>query len=179
MRAWRYVTRRFPDCTPFLSGDSAGGGLALALLLALRDAGERPPAAAFLFSPWTDLTVTGPSVDANRRRDVWLSRAHLEIWSRYYVAGRDPADPLISPVHADFRGLPPLLFTVGEHEVLLDDSRRCAAAARAAGVPVVEVIGPAMQHVFPIALPWLAESRHAWQAITSFLDEHGRTAAAA
>jgi acetyl esterase/lipase len=174
LAAWRYVSALRQSATIVVAGDSAGGGLALSLLAALRDAGDELPAAAFVFSPWTDLGGSGASVTSNERNDVWLSRRHIAEWGRQYAAGSDVADPGISPLHADMRGFPPLLLIAGDEEVLLDDTLRVAAKAREAGVEVEVCIGRRMQHDFPLTLPWLAESREAWDVVLAFLNRARR-----
>jgi monoterpene epsilon-lactone hydrolase len=117
-------------------GDSSGGGLALAMLLHVRDLGVPLPAATVVMSPWTDLELTGGSMDDRAAQDPVLSRETLSGMAALYLDGHDPADPLVSPLRGDLRGLPPLLVQVGTAEVLLDDSVRLADVARAAGVDV-------------------------------------------
>ncbi len=129
-------------------GDSAGGGLALALLLRLRDEGQPLPAGAALFSPWTDLTETSATLRSNARRDALFPGTGMARLTVSYLAGADPAEPLISPLFGDLRGLPPLLLHVGSHEVLLDDSRGLAEQARAAGVAVTLRLWPVVPHVW-------------------------------
>ena len=146
------------------------GGLALSLMAALRDSGKKLPDAAILISPWTDLAITGDSITTNHGKDVWMNRQSLEIWSRYYVGNADARHPGISPLYADFTGFPPLFMTVGDEEVMLDDTLRVEVKARSAGVDVEVCVGRRMQHDFPITLPWLAESREAWERIVAFLD---------
>ena len=150
-------------------GDSAGGGLALALLLRLRDLGEPLPDAAVLLSPWTDLTASGASVDMNRGRDLWFTRAHLESWARYVVADADPRSSYLSPAFGSLAALPPLMLLAGEDELLLDDTLRVHRAALSAGVASELLVGRGMQHDWPLALPWLPESRKAWQRMARFL----------
>ncbi len=136
-----------------VAGDSAGGGLALAMLVSLRDAGIPLPAAAALFSPWTDLVGTGASLKTNNRRDAMFRGDMIVQGAHPYLAGQDPHHPLASPLYADLQGLPPLLFHVGSYEVLLDDSLRMAARAQAAGVSTVVRTWPVVPHVwqlFPI-----------------------------
>lgn len=171
-QACAHVLAANPGLPVVLAGDSAGGGLTLATLAAMRDAGEPLPAAAFAFSPWTDLSASGASVDFNRGRDTWLSRRHLEAWARLYLGDTRADHPLVSPVHADASGFPPLLMLVGDQEVLLSDTLRMAERALDAGAVVEVVIGRGMQHDYPLALPWLEESRRAWAAIEAFLDGH-------
>lgn len=170
LAAWAHVSAMYPAASIVVAGDSAGGGLALSLLAAIRDRMEMPPAGAFVFSPWTDLGCTGASATDNESRDVWLSRRHIEEWGRQYVGEADVADPRISPVHADLRGFPPLLLIVGDQEVLLDDTLRVVEKARDADVDVEVCVGRHMQHDFPLALPWLEESREAWERVVAFLD---------
>ena len=168
---WRDLVSR-PDPRPMLvAGDSAGGGLALAMMTLLRDEGEQLPAGAVLLSPWTDLAMTGPSVAANRATDCWLTREQAADWAGWYCGAEPATDPLISPLYADLHGLPPLLLLVGDQEILLDDTRRLAARARESGVVVSEEIGRGMQHDWPLTLPWLAESRRAWTVMSRFVEE--------
>jgi acetyl esterase/lipase len=172
LEAWKLVKSLRRDAPILVAGDSAGGGLALSLMLRLRDLGVALPKGAFLLSPWTDLTTSGASVDGNRGKDLWFTRGHLETWARYYVGGADARSPAISPAFGDFRGLPPLFLLVGENELLLDDALRVREAAQAAGTDVQVLIGEGMQHDWPLTLPWLDESRQAWAAMRSFVEEH-------
>jgi monoterpene epsilon-lactone hydrolase len=169
--AYQYVRALRPRAPILITGDSAGGGLALSLLVRLREGGARMPAGAVLLSPWTDLSVSGASVEQNRGNDLWFTRAHLTRWARYYVGRADPRSPLLSPVFADLCGLPPLLLLVGEDEVLRDDAARVAALAAGAGTDARLLVGRRMQHDWPLTLPWLAESRAAWTAMCSFVEE--------
>ena len=166
--AWCEMKRVRPDAPALVSGDSAGGGLAISLMLALRQQGLPLPDGAVLFSPWTDLTVSGETMATNHRRDVWLSREHCEVWAGHYLGEVDPPDPRVSPVFADLEGLPPMLLLAGDQEVLLDDARRVHETALASGVDSVLHVGRRMQHDWPLTLPWLAESRDAWSEIASF-----------
>ncbi len=152
-------------------GDSAGGGLALAMMLALRDGGDALPLRAALFSPWTDLAVTGATVDSNSRRDAMFNAEMLRRAPPSYLGDADPRDPLASPVFADLRGLPPLLIHVGEREVLLDDSRRLAERARAAGVKVTISVWPAVPHVWQLAQALVPEARQSMRQAAAFLLE--------
>jgi acetyl esterase/lipase len=170
--AWQYVEALRRGLPIFISGDSAGGGLALSLLLRLRALGSTVPNGAILLSPWTDLTTSGASIERNRHRDLWLSRKHLECWARYYVAQADPCTSDLSPVFADLSRLPPLLLLAGEHEVLLDDAVRIGEAAARAGTRAHVLIGSGMQHDWPLTLPWLDESRTAWSEIVRFVERH-------
>jgi acetyl esterase/lipase len=141
-----------------LSGDSAGGGLAVATLVALRDGGDPLPAGAALISPWTDLTFSGASHDSRLALDPMCSRESLTPSAEAYVGTADPKAPLVSPAHADLAGLPPLLIHVGDHETLLDDSTMLAERAAAAGVDVELVVVPEMIHVWHVFAGMVPES---------------------
>jgi acetyl esterase/lipase len=131
LSAYRALIAMGPDPSRMVfAGDSAGGGLALALLLALRDAGDPLPAAAVLFSPWTDLAATGKSVVTNNTSDALFFGSWLASTARHYLADTPARNPLASPLYADLAGLPPLFIQVSDSEVLLDDSRRAAENAR-------------------------------------------------
>ncbi len=131
-----------------LAGESAGGGLAVALLLALRDAGTALPSCALLMSPYVDLTLSGETLTDRAGLDPVLTPEGLRTRVPDYVADADPADPLISPIFADLTGLPPLLIQVGSHEVLLSDALRLAQGAALAEVPVTLEVTPGAPHVF-------------------------------
>jgi acetyl esterase/lipase len=171
LAAWQYVKALRPERPILVAGDSAGGGLALSLILRLRQLGHARPDGAILLSPWTDLSASGASMDENHRKDLWLSRDHIHNWARHYTCGCDERDPLVSPVFADLSELPPLLVLAGEHEVLLDDARRVVEGARRAGTDAELLVGTGMQHDWPLTLPWLDESRHAWRAMVRFVDD--------
>ncbi|NEY34533.1 alpha/beta hydrolase fold domain-containing protein [Streptomyces sp. PRKS01-65] len=131
-----------------LAGDSAGGGLAVATLLAARDAGLPQPAAVAVFSPWTDLTLTGGSIRSKEGADPVFTAADVRAYADLYIGAGDRAHPLASPVFADLTGLPPLLVQAGANEVLLDDAVRLAGRAGADGVEATLEIGPGLPHVF-------------------------------
>ena len=154
-----------------LAGDSAGGGLTMATLLAARSAGLPQPAAAVLFSPWTDLTLSGATIETKLDADPLFDRAALEWFARRYLGSADPTDPLISPAFADLAGLPPLLIQVGSHEVLLDDSVRLAARAAEADVEVILEIGAELPHVFQNQAGSLDEADAALDRASRFLSE--------
>jgi epsilon-lactone hydrolase len=172
LAAWKRVRELRKGLPAFIAGDSAGGGLCLSLLLTLRNLGIGMPDGSFLLSPWTDLTVSGGSVEANAGKDLWFTRKHLETWASYYVGRSDSTCPFLSPVFAELSGLPPLLLFVGEDELLLDDTLRVRDAATCVGTEVRVHIGRGMQHDWPLTLPWLDESRLAWKSIRQFVDEH-------
>ena len=134
----------------FLTGDSAGGGLAVATAIALRDRHLPMCAGIVAISPWTDLTCSGESMTSRAAVDIEITRAGLLEMASNYLHGADPAQPLASPVLADLSGLPPLLCLVGGDEVLLDDSVRLVRNAGVAGIDATLSITAGMQHIFPI-----------------------------
>jgi monoterpene epsilon-lactone hydrolase len=151
-----------------IAGDSAGGGLTLATLLSLRDAGDEMPAAGVCLSPWTDLEGTGTSHSDPAIDDPMIQLAGLQEMGRMY-AGKSVRDALASPIHADFRGLPPLFILVGTREMLLDDSMRVAELARAAGVPVMLERGEGLIHVWPMFGDEVPEAASAVANIAAFI----------
>lgn len=152
-----------------VSGDSAGGHLTLVLLQTLRDRGLPLPAAGVCLSPWTDLSGGSPSIDGNAGRDPMIPASTLRLLSRYLLQERDAADPLVSPLHGSFSGLPPLCVLVGSTEVLRDDARRLAQRAHGAGVSVRYEEWHRMPHVFPIFAAVLPEGRSAFRHIARFI----------
>jgi acetyl esterase/lipase len=154
--------------TLVVSGDSAGGGLALALLLTLRDQGCKLPKAAALLSPWTDLAVEGASIKTNAWRDAMFTGPGLVTGAGLYLQGMDPKTPLASPVYADLHGLPPLLIHVGAREMLLDDSTRLADRAASAGVRVKMRVWPVVPHVWQLA-QFVPEARESMRLLAAFL----------
>ena len=152
-----------------ISGDSAGGGLTLAPLLALREQGLPQPAAAVPLSPWTDLEGTGESMTSNAERDLMIQAAPLRHSAGLFVGDGDVRDPLAAPVHADFTAVAPLYSQVGGDETLLDDSTRVAVKAAHAGCDVRLDVFPEMQHVFQAALGMLPEADDAVARIGAYL----------
>ena len=144
-----------------IAGDSAGGGLAVATLLALRDRGVALPAAAVCFSPWVDLLGEGASMTTRADVDPMVQKDALLFYTDLYMAGGDPKNPLASPLYADLAGLPPTLIQVGDAETLLDDSTRLAAQMKAAGVEVELEVWDKMIHVWQLFAPILSEGREA------------------
>jgi acetyl esterase/lipase len=177
LAAVHYVTTHRPGVPIFITGDSCGGGLALSILLRLRSRGLPMPSGVIALSPWTDLTASGASIETNRRKDLWLTREHLDVWARYYVGNADPRDAELSPLFGDLSRLPPLLLLVGENEILLDDSLRMAERAAQAGTEARVHVGQGMQHDWPLTLPWLGESRLAWAEMRQFVERHLHTVA--
>ena len=151
-----------------IAGDSAGGGLTMATLLTLRDAGDALPKAAMLFSPWVDLAGTGASLVTNDRRDAMFNGDGMPRAAEPYLAGADPRNPLASPLYADLHGLPPLLIHVGSYEVLLDDSTRLAERAKAAGTPATLRSWPVVPHVWQL-FAFLPEARQSMDEAAAFL----------
>jgi monoterpene epsilon-lactone hydrolase len=171
--AYRWLVAQ--GCKPgriAIAGDSSGGGLTLATLLKLRDLGVSQPAAGVGISPWTDLEGTGESVKTKAAIDPMVTQENLSLSAKSYYANHDPKNPLISPIHADFRGLPPLLLQVGESEILLDDATRAAARAKAAGVNVELEIWPEMIHVWHVFAKILPEGQQAIDKIGKFVIAH-------
>lgn len=156
-----------------LAGDSAGGGLALvllALMTAEAQAGRtRPPAAAAVMSPWTDLALTGETLAAKAEADPFLTRAALQSAAEQYLGAHDPRDPRSSPLYGDPAGLGPVMIHVGEDEILLDDARRYAERSTAAGGAVQLHQWAGLPHVFPASIGVLMAAQPAVDAIGQFL----------
>ncbi|MDZ7269848.1 MAG: alpha/beta hydrolase [candidate division KSB1 bacterium] len=157
-----------------LVGDSAGGGLAIATLVALRYHGEPLPAAAVCLSPWVDLELTGHSMLARAGQDPVLTRKALQQWARNYLGGKSPRTPLASPLHADLSGLPPLLIQVGSDEILHDDAVRLAERAQAAGVRVELEVSPGMIHGWHFFAGKLPQAQQALARVAAFIRTHCR-----
>jgi monoterpene epsilon-lactone hydrolase len=155
-----------------ISGDSAGGGLVLATLLALRDAKTPLPAAAAPISAWSDMEGTGESVKTRAAADPMVGFASLSGMAKNYIGNGDPKNPLASPLHGDYRGLPPMLLQVGDAEILLDDSTRVAEKAKAAGVKVELEVWPEMVHVWHVYAKLLPEGQQAIDRIGQFVQQH-------
>ncbi len=153
-----------------ISGDSAGGGLSLATVQALRAAGDPLPAAIVCMSPWTDLTFTGQSHITKAEADPVLLTDVLREWAACYAETETPNNPLISPIYADFHNFPPMLIQVGSEEVLLDDARMLAEKAKSAGVDVTLKVWDDLWHVWPALGDLLPESKKAFEEIGEFID---------
>jgi acetyl esterase/lipase len=165
---WLLATGARPERIA-IAGDSAGAGLALALLVSLRDAGAPLPACAVLLSPFADLECSGESYASLAASDPIVSREMGVGMGRAYVGGGDPRHPLASPIRAALGGLPPVLVQVGSREVVLDDARAIEAHAREAGVPVELDVWPGMVHVWHLFASELEEGRRAIEALSSFI----------
>ena len=152
-----------------IGGDSAGGGLALATLLSLREAGDDLPAAVVLLSPWLDLTASGESMQTRAKKDPWFRPDDLKEVARMYCPDGDLADPLLSPVFADAARLPETLIQVGDHEILLSDSIRLADNISASGGKVTLQVWPEMWHVFQFFVGQMPESKRAIRDMAKFI----------
>ncbi|MDQ1436099.1 MAG: epsilon-lactone hydrolase [Actinomycetota bacterium] len=152
-----------------LAGESAGGGLAVATLLALREAGVPLPSCGYLMSPYVDLTLSGETLSEKREVDPLLTPDGLRARVPDYVGGADASDPYISPIFGDLRELPPLLIQVGSHEILLSDALRLAGRAAISDVPVTLDVTPGVPHVFQAYAGLLDEAGAALDRASDFL----------
>jgi acetyl esterase/lipase len=155
-----------------IAGDSAGGGLALATLLALKEVGDELPAGGVCMSPVTDHAKEGESMRTKVDLDPMVHPTSSTAYSQMYLAGGNPRAPLASPLYADLKGLPPLLILVGTWEVLLDDSTRFADKAKAARVPVELEVWDEMIHIWPYFAAILPEGRQAIERMGAFIKQH-------
>jgi phosphinothricin tripeptide acetyl hydrolase len=170
LAAYRFVLASgVPPSRIAIAGDSAGGGLTAACLVALRDAGDPLPAAGVCISAWLDLSLAGESWRTKADVDPLVQYPQLEMMARAYLAGADPKTATASPLFADLAGLPPLLVQVGSSEVLLDDSTGFAERARAAGVEVELDVWDDMIHVWHAFADLLPEAREAIDGIAAYL----------
>jgi monoterpene epsilon-lactone hydrolase len=173
LAVWRWLRteRGISDDSLAVAGDSAGGGLAVALLVATRNDGGARPAAAVLMSPTVDLTSSGASMTERVGQDPISTPGLLHQLASDYLAGADPESPLASPLFTSLAGLPPLLVLVGTADLLLSDSERLAAAAAEAGVDVRLRVGEGLPHVYPLMLG-TPEADEATERIGAFLRQH-------
>jgi monoterpene epsilon-lactone hydrolase len=175
MAAWRFLRRQGIAADKIaVGGDSAGGNLTIALIDRLRAAGEALPASAWLISPWTDLTMSGATLETKDAVDPLIHRAYLEELADAYAVSADRNNPLISPLFADLRGFPPVLIQVGSAETLLADATRFAAAAGAADVDVTLEIWPHMIHAWPLWNAKLEDGRRALASAGAFIRARDR-----
>lgn len=168
---YRTLLQRFSAEEMIVGGDSAGGGLALALIHSLKDENLALPSAVFCLSPCTDVTSSLPSYDENRRKDVWLSRKNVGNWMPWYCGKADPKNPYISPYFGDFKGFPPTMILVGDQEVLWSDGKLVVDKINEAGGKATLVAGIGMQHNWPFSLPFLEESRAAMDCLAEFVEK--------
>jgi monoterpene epsilon-lactone hydrolase len=170
LAGYRWLVDQMSDTSElFVMGDSAGGGLALSLLLKLRDAGRPLPAAAVALSPWTDLALTGRSLKSNAAADPMLNADDLPDLARHYLAGADPRTPYASPLYGDTAGLPPVLIQVGSDEILRDDATRMADRLQRDNPRSQLEIWPRMPHVWQLFVPVLPEARQAISRAGEFI----------
>jgi len=152
-----------------IGGDSAGGGLTLAVLMALRDGGQPLPDGASLISPWADLVVEGDTMKTRAKADLLVAAKWLKACAGAYDGGVDRGDPRLSPVFGDFSGLPPLDIQVGDAEVLLGDSLLVAEKAKAAGVDVRMEVWPDMLHIWQVLWPFIPEGAASVKKVAAFV----------
>ncbi|HZQ86728.1 MAG TPA: alpha/beta hydrolase [Acidimicrobiales bacterium] len=171
--AWRWLLREGLDPSRMvISGDSAGGGLTMATLIALRDAGDPLPACAVPISPWVEMEAVSDSWTTRAEADPMVHIEGLKLMADWYLNGQDPRAPLASPLHADLHGLPPLLVQVGDAEVLLDDSTRLVEKAKAAGVDATCDVIPDGIHVMHAFAPLVPEATAAIDRLAAFVRQH-------
>ena len=177
LKAWRFLRKGdVPASRIVIGGDSAGAGLTVALITQLRDAHEELPACAWLVSPWTDLTLSGSTLETKDAVDPIIHKAYLnELVDAYLPAGVKRNDPRVSPLYADVSGFPPMLIQVGSAETLLDDAVRFARAAGAADVAVTLEIWPHMIHAWPLWNAQLEPGRRALASAGEFICAHFST----
>ncbi len=166
--AYRWLADQAGPYPLFVMGDSAGGGLTLALLLKLRDEGAPLPLGAAALSPWTDLALTGPSLRENAAADPMLNASDLPAFAQFYLAGADPRTPYASPLYGDTAGLPPVLIQVGSDEILRDDAVRMAEKLRRHNPQSLIEIWLRMPHAWQLYAPILPEARRAIARIGEF-----------
>jgi epsilon-lactone hydrolase len=177
LTAWRFLRPQGVAAAHVaVGGDSAGGGLTVALINRLRAAGEEQPACAWLISPWTDLTMSGASLAGKDAVDPLIHKDYLEQLAHAYLPkGFDRRDPRVSPLYAGLRGFPPALVQVGSDETLMDDSVRFVGAAGAADVAVTLEIWPHMIHAWPMWNAHLEAGRLALASAGAFMRRHIET----
>jgi monoterpene epsilon-lactone hydrolase len=177
-KAYQWLLSRHPEAEIVLAGDSAGAGLAIATAVGVRDAGFKQPKAIVAFSPYSDLAVTGASVEANARSCAMFTPRGIREAAAMYLAGADARDPRASPLYADLAGLPPMLLFASRHEILRDDTLRLAERASAAGVKVQLIVRDRLPHVWPVFVTLLPEARDAFATVTAFARQIGARNAA-
>jgi len=168
--AYRYLlSEGFAPANIVMAGESAGGGLAIATLVCLREAGAPQPGCVWLSSPWVDLAMSGETMETKAPVDPMIQKGYLAELAAAYLNGADARDPRVSPLYADLRGLPPMLIQTGSAETLLDDAVRLAGAAGAAGVRTTLQVWPEMIHAFPLFWAQLADGRRALAQVGAFV----------
>lgn len=177
-KAYEWLLIRHPEAAIVLAGDSAGAGLAIATAVGVRDGGMKQPKAIVAFSPYSDLAVTGASVEANAKSCAMFTPRGVREAAAMYLAGANARDPRASPLYADLAGLPPMLLFASRHEILRDDTLRLAERASAAGVKVELVVRDRLPHVWPVFVTLLPEARDAFATVTAFARQIGARNAA-
>ena len=177
-KAYRWLRTQFPQGSIVLAGDSAGAGLAIATAIGVRDSGLPAAKAIVAFSPYSDLAVTGESVEANAKSCAMFTPRGIREAAALYLAGANSRDPRASPLYAEFKGLPPMLLFASRHEILRDDTLRLAERAAAAGVNVELVVRDRLPHVWPVFVNILPEAREAFATVTAFARQIGARSAA-
>ena len=177
-KAYQWLLARHPEADIVLAGDSAGAGLAIATAVGVRDAGYKLPKGIVGFSPYSDLAVTGASVEANAKSCAMFTPRGVREAAAMYLAGNDPRDPRASPLYAELAGLPPMLLFASRHEILRDDTLRLAERASAAGVKVQLIVRDRLPHVWPVFVTLLPEARDAFASVATFATEIGARDAA-
>lgn len=173
LTAYRWLLEAGFDASNLaVAGDSAGGGLTVAALIAARNAGLPRPGAAVCISPWVDMEALGESMQTKADADPMVQKAGILRMAGFYLGDADPRDPLAAPMHADLSGLPPLLIQVGSAETLLSDSIRLADKAREDGVAVTLEESSDMIHVWHLFAPMLSEGQEAIERAGAFITEH-------
>lgn len=173
LSVYRHVLEQgYDPAKIILAGDSAGGGITFALMLAARDAGLPLPGLAIGISPWVDMTASGQSMRENADKDVMLKPSDIEAFREKYLADGDTKHPYASPLFADLKGLPPVMLQAAGDEILRDDSVRLAAALRDARVAVELDVSPGLFHVFEFAWRWLPQSNDAIVRMGDFVRRH-------
>lgn len=170
-KAYRWLLTRHPEAEIVLAGDSAGAGLAITTAVGVRGAGCKLPKAIVGFSPYSDLAVTGASVEANAKSCAMFTPRAVREAAATYLAGADARDPRASPLYADLAGLPPMLLFASRHEILRDDTLRLAERASAAGVKVQLIVRDRLPHVWPVFVTLLPEARDAFATVAAFATE--------
>jgi epsilon-lactone hydrolase len=177
-KAYQWLLARHPEASIVLAGDSAGAGLAIATAVGVRDSGWKLPKAIVGFSPYSDLAVTGASVEANAKSCAMFTPRGIREAAAIYLAGADARDPRASPLYADLSGLPPMLLFASRHEILRDDTLRLAERAAKAGVEVQLIVRDRLPHVWPVFVTLLPEARDAFATVTAFARDIGARNAA-
>lgn len=172
LKAYRWMLAQGirPENT-VIAGESAGGGLCLAALVAIRDSGLPLPVAGVASSPWIDLTCSADSYTRNARRDI-STLGSWEVWNKFYAGENDLRDPWISPIYADLHGLPPILIQVGTDEIMLDDAVKFGEKARRTGVDAVVKIWDGMVHCFAFFSPLFPEAQAGMQELCDYIRLH-------